>query len=76
MIKQLNYFFSFIIILTINNSFGQVNHSKDLPKKTLIVPIAKERPYTKWSAKAGANVLFFWPETQKIIITLQVHAVV
>ncbi len=56
MIKQLNYFLSFIIILTINNSFGQVNHSKDLPKKTLIVPITKERPYTKWSAKAGANV--------------------
>ncbi len=56
MIKQLNYFFSFIIILTINYSFGQVNHSKDLPKKAVIVPMAKERPYTKWSAKAGANV--------------------
>lgn len=56
MIANIKHIYIIILLLSINYSFGQVNHSKDKPKKVVIVPLVKERAYTKWSAKAGGNV--------------------
>ena len=56
MMANIKHIYIIILLLSINYSFGQVNHSKDKPKKVVIVPLAKERAYTKWSAKAGGNV--------------------
>lgn len=54
--KQIKYLFTFIILLSLNNSFSQISPKKIAPKKVISNPIVKEREYTKWSMKAGANI--------------------
>ena len=56
MIAKIKYIFVFILLLSFNYSFGQATNKKVTPKKAVLVPLAKERAYTKWSAKAGANL--------------------
>ena len=56
MIAKIKYIFVFILLLSFNYSFGQATNKKVTPKKAVLVPLAKERAYTKWSAKVGANL--------------------